>query len=215
MAPAGHRFDRARQGYLNLLPVQHKNSRDPGDNLAMVEARRDFLNAGHYAPVAKRLAELAAERTPQRWVISAVARVTTPHRSPTPCPTPTATPWIPQGSGQACVQAQPGADLVDRQHGLRTLGRCQLPVSRQVCSARWTGTTEGRRRLQGHCRLAGRRPRPVQRLGAEGSDLQVQGRQRARDLAAESRRQVEQPVPGATRRRGKTTLFAPALRLLR
>ena len=47
--PAGHRFDRARQGYLNLLPVQHKNSRDPGDNLAMVEARRDFLNAGHYA----------------------------------------------------------------------------------------------------------------------------------------------------------------------
>ncbi|WP_376781629.1 putative RNA methyltransferase, partial [Stutzerimonas balearica] len=26
--PANHRFDRARQGYLNLLPVQHKNSRD-------------------------------------------------------------------------------------------------------------------------------------------------------------------------------------------
>ncbi|KMN24788.1 putative RNA methyltransferase [Pseudomonas helleri] len=66
--PAGHRFDRARQGYLNLLPVQHKNSRDPGDNQAMVEARRDFLNAGHYAPVAKRLAELAAERAPQRWL---------------------------------------------------------------------------------------------------------------------------------------------------
>ncbi len=34
----------------------------------MVEARRDFLNAGHYAPVAKRLAELAAERAPQRWL---------------------------------------------------------------------------------------------------------------------------------------------------
>ena len=59
--PAGHRFDRARQGYLNLLPVQHKNSRDPGDNQAMVEARRDFLNAGHYTPVARRLAELAAD----------------------------------------------------------------------------------------------------------------------------------------------------------
>ena len=68
VCPAGHRFDRARQGYLNLLPVQHKNSRDPGDNLAMVEARRDFLNAGHYAPVAKRLAALAAERKPQRWL---------------------------------------------------------------------------------------------------------------------------------------------------
>lgn len=68
VCPVGHRFDRARQGYLNLLPVQHKNSRDPGDNQAMVEARRDFLNAGHYAPVAKRLAELAAEYKPQRWL---------------------------------------------------------------------------------------------------------------------------------------------------
>ena len=43
--PANHRFDRARQGYLNLLPVQHKNSRDPGDNQAMVEARRRFSMA--------------------------------------------------------------------------------------------------------------------------------------------------------------------------
>lgn len=66
--PAGHRFDRARQGYLNLLPVQHKKSLDPGDNAAMVEARRYFLGAGHYAPLAKRLAELAAERNPGRWL---------------------------------------------------------------------------------------------------------------------------------------------------
>ncbi|POF88075.1 putative RNA methyltransferase [Pseudomonas putida] len=65
---AGHRFDRARQGYLNLLPVQHKNSRDPGDNQAMVEARRDFLDGGHYAPVAERLAQLAAERQPGAWL---------------------------------------------------------------------------------------------------------------------------------------------------
>ena len=55
---ARHAFDVARQGYVNLLPVQHKNSRDPGDNQAMVEARRDFLDAGHYAPVARRLAGL-------------------------------------------------------------------------------------------------------------------------------------------------------------
>ena len=51
-----HSFDRARQGYYNLLPVQHKNSRDPGDNQAMVEARRRFLDGGHYAPLARRLA---------------------------------------------------------------------------------------------------------------------------------------------------------------
>lgn len=66
--PQGHRFDRARQGYLNLLPVQHKKSRDPGDNAAMVEARRRFLDAGHYAPLARRLAELAAEQSPSRWL---------------------------------------------------------------------------------------------------------------------------------------------------
>lgn len=63
-----HSFDRARQGYYNLLPVQHKNSRDPGDNQAMVEARRRFLDGGYYAPLAKRLAELAAERTPSSWL---------------------------------------------------------------------------------------------------------------------------------------------------
>ncbi len=66
--PAGHRFDRARQGYLNLLPVQHKKSRDPGDNQQMVEARRRFLEGGHYQPVAARLAALAAERQPRRWL---------------------------------------------------------------------------------------------------------------------------------------------------
>lgn len=65
---AGHRFDRARQGYLNLLPVQHKKSRDPGDNAAMVEARRRFLDGGHYAPIAERLAQRVAELAPATWL---------------------------------------------------------------------------------------------------------------------------------------------------
>ncbi|HRD34135.1 MAG TPA: methyltransferase domain-containing protein [Rhodocyclaceae bacterium] len=64
----GHRFDRARQGYLNLLPVQHKRSRDPGDNQVMVEARRRFLEGGHYAPVARQLAEMARNHAPRRWL---------------------------------------------------------------------------------------------------------------------------------------------------
>lgn len=50
--PTGHSFDIARQGYTHLLPVQHKRSRDPGDSKEMVAARRRFLNAGHYQPVA-------------------------------------------------------------------------------------------------------------------------------------------------------------------
>jgi len=44
----GHQFDIAREGYVNLLPVQQKKSLDPGDNAEMVQARRAFLDAGHY-----------------------------------------------------------------------------------------------------------------------------------------------------------------------
>jgi 23S rRNA (guanine745-N1)-methyltransferase len=43
-----HQFDRAREGYLNLLPVQQKKSLDPGDSAAMIQARRAFLQAGFY-----------------------------------------------------------------------------------------------------------------------------------------------------------------------
>lgn len=49
---AGHSFDIASQGYINLLPVQHKRSRDPGDSKLMVAARRRFLKAGFYQPIA-------------------------------------------------------------------------------------------------------------------------------------------------------------------
>lgn len=49
---AGHSFDIASQGYINLLPVQKKRSLDPGDSKEMVAARRRFLNAGHYQPIA-------------------------------------------------------------------------------------------------------------------------------------------------------------------
>ncbi len=50
--PAGHSFDIAAQGYTHLLPVQQKRSRDPGDSKEMVAARRRFLDAGGYAPIA-------------------------------------------------------------------------------------------------------------------------------------------------------------------
>lgn len=49
----GHCFDVARQGYVNLLTVTQKHSRHPGDTREMVAARRAFLDAGWYAPIAK------------------------------------------------------------------------------------------------------------------------------------------------------------------
>jgi len=54
----GHSFDVARQGYVNLLPVQNKRSRDPGDSKAMVVARQEFLAAGFYQPIAQAVAGL-------------------------------------------------------------------------------------------------------------------------------------------------------------
>jgi len=54
----GHTFDIARQGYVNLLPVQFKRSKQPGDGKEMLLARKRFLNAGYYQPVADHLAAL-------------------------------------------------------------------------------------------------------------------------------------------------------------
>lgn len=56
-----HRFDCAKEGYVNLLPVQKKRSKDPGDNKEMMLARREFLNQGYYQHLSDRVNELAVE----------------------------------------------------------------------------------------------------------------------------------------------------------
>jgi 23S rRNA (guanine745-N1)-methyltransferase len=56
--PSGHSFDIARQGYVNLLPVQQKRSKNPGDNQEMVAARARFLSTGHYSEIANTLFQL-------------------------------------------------------------------------------------------------------------------------------------------------------------
>jgi 23S rRNA (guanine745-N1)-methyltransferase len=48
----GHTFDRAREGYVNLLSVQDKRSRDPGDTKEMIAARGRILSSGMYLPLA-------------------------------------------------------------------------------------------------------------------------------------------------------------------
>ncbi len=55
----GHSFDAARQGYFNLLLVQRKRSRDPGDNPDMVQARRQFLCRQHYQPLSDAINQLS------------------------------------------------------------------------------------------------------------------------------------------------------------
>lgn len=52
---AKHSFDIAKQGYVNLLPVNKKRSKEPGDSKPMLQSRRIFLNSGYYAPLAEGL----------------------------------------------------------------------------------------------------------------------------------------------------------------
>lgn len=56
--PNKHHFDLAKEGYLNLLPVQFKKSKEPGDSRAMMRSRRNFLEAGFYRPLAESIAAL-------------------------------------------------------------------------------------------------------------------------------------------------------------
>lgn len=53
-----HAYDIARLGYVNLLPVQLKRSKQPGDSKAMVLARQQFLDSGIYQPVAEKLSDI-------------------------------------------------------------------------------------------------------------------------------------------------------------
>ena len=62
----GHSFDIAKEGYVHLLPVQQKRSKDPGDSKEMVLARRQFLNAGHYQKIADAVVEAVLRDVPQR-----------------------------------------------------------------------------------------------------------------------------------------------------
>jgi 23S rRNA (guanine745-N1)-methyltransferase len=57
--PAGHAFDRARQGQITLLPPGHRPP--SGDSAEMVADRAAFLSAGHFAGVTTALAVMVTE----------------------------------------------------------------------------------------------------------------------------------------------------------
>lgn len=62
--PKGHSFDRAREGYVHLLPANQKHAKDPGDDKEMAAARNRFLSGGWYAPLREALCRLALTYAP-------------------------------------------------------------------------------------------------------------------------------------------------------
>jgi len=55
LCDAGHSFDLARQGYVNLLQSNQRKSKNPGDNNEMVQCRRRFLAQGYYEAISSRI----------------------------------------------------------------------------------------------------------------------------------------------------------------
>ncbi len=60
----GHHYDRAREGYVNLLRPGKIRKLVSGDDREMVADRRSFLDCGHYRVLAEGLAGLIGELAP-------------------------------------------------------------------------------------------------------------------------------------------------------
>ncbi len=60
---AGHSFDIAREGYVNLLMSQASSQKRHGDDKLMVRSRRDFLDKGYYSALRDAVAEAVASNT--------------------------------------------------------------------------------------------------------------------------------------------------------
>jgi 23S rRNA (guanine745-N1)-methyltransferase len=58
--PRGHSFDVARSGYINLLQPQERRSKQPGDTVAAVKARRRLHERGVTQPLLDGIAEMLA-----------------------------------------------------------------------------------------------------------------------------------------------------------
>lgn len=68
----GHSFDKARQGYVNLLPVNKRHSSAPGDSREMVMSRRRFLESGKYEIFSDMLNEIVTQISANRQKITIV-----------------------------------------------------------------------------------------------------------------------------------------------
>ena len=58
VCPQGHSFDIARSGYINLLQPQERRSKNPGDTVAAVAARRRLHDRGVTEPLLLAIAEM-------------------------------------------------------------------------------------------------------------------------------------------------------------
>ncbi len=56
-----HNFDIAKEGYINLLPPNHKHSKAPGDSKDMILSRKNFLSRRYYEPLAAAISQMVVQ----------------------------------------------------------------------------------------------------------------------------------------------------------
>ena len=64
-----HCFDKAKQGYVNLLMSQQSSQKRHGDDKLMVRSRRDFLNKGFYSVLCNEICSTIKEITKKDCVL--------------------------------------------------------------------------------------------------------------------------------------------------
>ncbi len=111
--PAGHAFDAAHAGYLNLLLARGRNGATRGDSRAMVQARQRFLARGFYAPL-----------------IAATARVAVATTADRPAPV-----LLDAGCGPGVYLGAAVAALNDRRPGSRPVCAVGTDISREAARA--------------------------------------------------------------------------------
>lgn len=69
LCKAGHCYDIAKSGYVNLLMSQKSSARNHGDDREMLRARREFLDKGYYEPLRNALCDEIGRSAPENAVI--------------------------------------------------------------------------------------------------------------------------------------------------
>jgi 23S rRNA (guanine745-N1)-methyltransferase len=64
-----HCFDKAKQGYVNLLMSQQSSNKRHGDDKLMVKSRRDFLGNGYYSNLSREICNVINKIKTQKCVL--------------------------------------------------------------------------------------------------------------------------------------------------
>jgi 23S rRNA (guanine745-N1)-methyltransferase len=71
-----HSYDISKEGYVNLLLANQKQSSDPGDSKEMIDARKSFLSRGYYKPLARAVASAIIKYKRRSLITSLNSRMT-------------------------------------------------------------------------------------------------------------------------------------------